>query len=219
MTTASLAGGTGGAGHGRVAPAPAAGRIGPNALIQPLGVLRDRFGEARMAHIVRTATGLVPDALPVGAMVDEHLVAELHQGIVRELGESVALGVLEEAGRRTGDYLLAHRIPRPAQAVLKRLPARLSVALLARAMAKHAWTFAGTGTFTYHGGRRPVFALAGCPLCRGMHSDRSVCHFYAGTFARLVRALAAPHALVDETSCHAAGDDACRFTVTLKPPG
>jgi divinyl protochlorophyllide a 8-vinyl-reductase len=219
MTTASLAGGSGGSGHRLPGHAAPAGRIGPNALIQPLGVLRERFGEARLAQIVRASTGLAPDALPLGAMVDERLVARLHQGIVDALGEPVALGVLEEAGRRTGDYLLAHRIPRPAQAVLKRLPARLSVALLARAMAKHAWTFAGTGTFTYRGGRRPVFELAGCPLCRGMTSERSVCRFYAGTFARLVRALAAPHALVDETSCHAAGDDACRFTVTLHPPG
>ena len=51
---------------------------------------------------------------------------------------------------RTGDYLLAHRIPKPVQALLKRLPAPLAARVLLAAITRHAWTFAGSGRFEAH---------------------------------------------------------------------
>lgn len=188
--------------------------IGPNALLQPVAVLRARLGEERARRILEASTGRTLDRLP-DAMVDETEVARFHRGVVDSLGWEAGLPVLREAGLRTGDYLLAHRIPKPAQFVLKLLPARMALGLLAKAMSKHAWTFAGSGTFHYASGANPVFEIAHCPLCRGVQAPSAACDFYAGTFERLVKVLVDPGADVTETSCEAHGGSACRFTVRL----
>jgi divinyl protochlorophyllide a 8-vinyl-reductase len=79
-----------------------------------------------------------------------------------------ARAVLREAGQRTAEYLLANRIPRPAQWLLRVLPASIGMRLLSRAMAQHAWTFAGSGHFRVRFGRPPEFTIDDCPLCRGL---------------------------------------------------
>ena len=85
--------------------------------------------------------------LPDGtSMVDEVPVARLHQALRRRWpGE--AADIAARAGRGTGDYILANRIPGAAKRILKVLPAGLRARVLAKAIAKHAWTFAGSGRF------------------------------------------------------------------------
>lgn len=64
-------------------------------------------------------------------------------------------------GRLTASYLLANRIPKPAQIVLGLLPARIGLKLLLKAIGGHAWTFAGVGTFSDRFGRLLTLAIEG----------------------------------------------------------
>ncbi len=188
-------------------------RIGPNAVIRVAEALRERDGDAILSRVFADAGLERYLASPPEAMVDEREVTRLHAALRAALGEGAARAVLRDAGLRTGDYLLAHRIPRPVQAVLKRLPARLASRVLLGAIGKHAWTFAGSGHFDADAGKPMRFAIAGCPLCRDAHASAPICDYYAGTFERLYRTLVHPQARASETHCEARGDDACRFEV------
>lgn len=193
--------------------APAA-RIGPNTIIQLAHVLRDRYGDYFAGALLFESTGYAMTALP-GAMVDEREAQAFVRVVMRELGEHDGARVLHEAGHRTADYLMAHRIPRPAQWIMKALPARAGLAVLLKAMRANAWTFAGSGSFSVHTHRRGAdLSFHRCAMCRDMYSDAPVCDFYAGTFEHLIRTLVAPQAHVTEVECEAQGAACCRFEVT-----
>ncbi len=195
------------------------GLIGPNAIIQVhhaleqlLGTpLSERvFAQAALArHLVRSPQRPVP----------EQEVRSLHMALRQALGESQAEAVAREAGRRTAQYLLAHRIPGPAQVLLRRLPARLALWALLRAMQPQAWTFAGSGRFTHRlVWRGPILAVLSIhnnPLCRGLQLPGPACAYYAATFEHLMRALVHAGCDVVETDCEATGATACRFEVRL----
>jgi divinyl protochlorophyllide a 8-vinyl-reductase len=185
--------------------------IGPNAITRLAEALRADGGEDQ-ARQVFAAAGLA-DYLhaPPTHMVDEREVAMLHRALRAELGDPHAEAIARDAGARTGAYLLAHRIPRAAQWVLKRLPAVLASHVLLAAVRRNAWTFAGSGCFTARGGRPSRIAIAQCPLCHGAAAAGPSCAFYAATFERLFRALVTDRTRVVETACTAAGADACRF--------
>lgn len=193
--------------------APAA-RIGPNTIIQLAHVLRDRHGEAVASKLLFDSTGYSITALP-GAMVDEREAQRFVRTVMTTLGERPGVSVLHEAGKRTADYLMANRIPRPAQWVMKALPARAGLSLLLKAMSANAWTFAGSGSFSVltvpHGAELSFHA---CAMCRDMHTEGPVCDFYAGTFEHLIRTLVSPRAEVREVECLATGGHCCRFEVT-----
>jgi divinyl protochlorophyllide a 8-vinyl-reductase len=193
--------------------APAA-RIGPNTIIQLAHVLRDRYGEYLAGSLLFESTGYAMTALP-GAMVDEREAQAFVRTVMTQLGERPGADVLREAGLRTADYLMANRIPRPAQWVMKALPARAGLSLLLKAMRANAWTFAGSGAFsvrTHAQGADLTFHA--CAMCRDMRADGPVCDFYAGTFEHLIRTLVAPRAQVTEVECQAQGGHCCRFEVT-----
>lgn len=186
-------------------------RIGPNAVIQMARALADRDGESTAARVVRDATGRSLDALPE-AMVDEHEVQRLMREVLTTLDPEAARAVCHEAGVRTADYLLAHRIPRVAQWLIRVLPRRIGLRVLLGAISRHAWTFAGSGRF--HVAWRhpwPELVFAKCTLCRLVRTEAPVCNYYAGTFTRLLQALVSPQASVREIRCVATGDPTCRF--------
>ena len=187
------------------------GRIGPNAIIQLAAVLDDRVGAAPVRRLFEGA-GMAHylDAMPE-EMVDETEVRALHATLRQQFGPACAQALSRAAGRRTAGYLLAHRIPAPAQWLLRRLPKPLAVRLLLRAIERNSWTFAGTGTFCAVYGRPARLGITHNPLCRGLQSDVPACDFYAGTFEALFRALINPHAKVREVTCEAMGDAACVF--------
>lgn len=200
------------------APAPDKGpaRIGPNAIIRVAEALRTQHGEAVTAELFRRA-GLEKylPAMP-GQMVDEGEVITLHQLLRPALGAESARAVAREAGLRTGDYLLANRIPRPAQFILRLLPPALASRVLLRAIGGHAWTFAGSGRFSAESAGKARLSIAGCPLCRGTTAEHPVCDYYAATFERLYRTLVSRRATVVETECQAVGAPACVFDITWK---
>ena len=120
------------------ASAATAGRIGPNAMTRVAEVLPVHAGRIVAEQVFARAGLLEHWRHPPEAMVDETEVARLHATLRETLGEREAARVARAAGTRTGDYLLAHRIPKPVQWLLKRLPAALAARVLLAAITKHA---------------------------------------------------------------------------------
>ncbi|MCC6243236.1 MAG: bacteriochlorophyll 4-vinyl reductase [Gemmatimonadaceae bacterium] len=189
-------------------------RIGPNAIIQVALEVEARFGRFRAEQLVFDATGYRLEALPT-EMVPESEAQALARALVRELGVTLATNILREAGHRTGDYLLANRIPRVAQWVMRLAPRHVALNLLLRAMQANAWTFAGSGHFLIapsgESAKVPDLVFTSCAMCRDMHESQPMCDFYAGTFERLIRVLVSSYAGVFEVECMAQGDARCRF--------
>ena len=187
----------------------ASARIGPNAILQFVPVLEAAHGPEETAHILAMA-GIIALPDPASGLIDEGPAARLHQAVRQALpGDAAQLA--RAAGLRTGDYILANRIPRPAQRVLKHLPARISAPILSRAIARHAWTFCGSGEFRLRAGWPPVFEIADNPVVRGEVSEAPLCHWHAAVFERLFTAICGPGWQAVERTCCAQGAAACRF--------
>jgi divinyl protochlorophyllide a 8-vinyl-reductase len=146
-------------------------------------------------------------------MVDETDVSALHRALVISLGPERADPASLEAGRLTGDYLLANRIPQKAQSLLRVLPRWLAARVLLTAVAKHAWTFAGSGRFSYTFSPRPVLRIEGSPICRQLRTADPACAYFAATFERLFRRILGDDVRVTETECESSGAAACVFRV------
>lgn len=186
------------------------GRIGPNAVLQ-LAPVMDRIAGATARHALFAPLGFdpLPDAT---AMIEETRVAALHQALRHDYPD-LARAIAIAAGQGTGEYILAHRIPRRAQTLLRALPARLAAPILTRAILAHAWTFCGTGSLAARSGPPVVFTLTGNPIIRGETAPAALCHWHAAVFERLYSRLVHPQARARETSCHATGAPACRFEI------
>lgn len=195
-----------------------AGLIGPNAIIRVAETLRDVMGE-EATRLIFARAHLEPHlaSLPT-SMVPEQDVGALQTALFDEFEETDARKIAFEAGLRTGDYLLANRIPKPAQAVLKVLPPSLASRILLGTIKKHSWTFAGTGAFGVTKGRPVVVSIKSCPLCRGRHGANPQCDYYAGTFQRLFEVLVSRHTSVREVTCEATGGPSCAFEISWNKP-
>lgn len=183
------------------------GLIGPNAILQFLPVLDQTFGEdARHALLQKANVVHIPDGT---AMIPQGDAVRLQQEI-RLRAPVLAPELAAQAGEATANYILAHRIPKPVQAFLKVLPHRISAHLLSRAIAAHAWTFIGSGTFRV---RSPwVFEITENPMVEGEVSEDPLCHWHAAVFQRLYNALIDPRLQCVETRCSAQpGSDTCVF--------
>jgi divinyl protochlorophyllide a 8-vinyl-reductase len=171
-------------------------------------------GGTSLEHELLSKAGLEEYLTEMPAeMVDEGEVTRLQRAVQTELDPQRARVVMLDAGRRTGDYLLANRIPRPVQRVLRVLPAALASRILLVAIGRNAWTFAGSGRFDIKPGQPVKLTLKGCPLCAGAVSDIPLCDYYAATFERLFRELVSARAVATETSCSAISGAACVFEV------
>ncbi len=184
-----------------------AGVIGPNAILQTAEALRAEGGEA-MARRVFAAAGLAHmlDASPQ-VMVDEAAALALHKAVARALPPDRAEAVARDGGRRTGLYILAHRIPQRAQKVLRLLPPPVAGPILLGAIRHHAWTFAGSGTVET--ATRPEMHLTICanPLAT------PGCPWHRAVLETLFQSLVAPDISVTEDTCCASGARACRFVI------
>jgi divinyl protochlorophyllide a 8-vinyl-reductase len=192
--------------------AAASGLIGPNALTQLLPLLERAGGaELRERLLARAGVFELPD---MTGLIDEAPVARLHQ-VMRAEVPDLAPALAWEAGQRTADYILAHRIPWPVQSVLKRLPAWAAGPVLTKAIAKNAWTFAGSGRFEVVRAWPAVLLIHDNPVVRGERAEGPLCHWHAGVFERLYRVLVTDRARVREVACCAEGAEACRFEVRV----
>lgn len=186
-------------------------RIGPNAITRVAEALEAERGSAEDVFAAAGLTHYLAE--PPAAMVDERHVTALQQALRSILDHGTARRIGHDAGLRTGDYLLANRIPKPAQRILKLLPPRSASRVLLKAVGKHAWTFSGSGHFSYRIGNPVQVRIQDCPLCRDSHADAPVCDFYRGAFERLFTTLVQRRARVLETQCQAMGADACIFEI------
>ncbi len=193
----------------------AAGRIGPNAVTRLAEALADM--EDGGAERIFASAGLLRYLdHPPAEMVPDEDVARLHAALRQELGHERAAEISDRAGRLTADYLLAVRIPAFSQLILGRLPSRLALRVLLKAIGRHAWTFAGRGRFGWRReGRNFVLSLAGGPLSRDATADAPVCAYYAATFERMFQVILRRPVAVLETACEATGAPACEFRVLL----
>lgn len=187
----------------------AAGLIGPNAILQLLPVIEKLQGrEAASGMLARAGIANVPDG---SAMIPEADAAALFRELRIALPDQ-ADEIAAEAGRRTADYILAHRIPALARHALEWLPAGLAARALCRAISRHAWTFAGSGQFR---AITPwMFEIADNPMIRGEVGNAPLCAWHAAVFERLYRTLVAPDVVCTEVRCAAVtGEGTCRFAL------
>ena len=188
-----------------------AARIGPNAVIQ-LGEALRAGGHGTLGRAL-FAEARCPDWFdnPPEEMVSENRVAVLHRTLYRMLPPAFAREIAGDAGRRTGNYILANRIPAAARLVLKALPARASSRLLLEAISAHAWTFAGSGVFAHSGQYPAMILISQNPLAV---SPR--CDWHMAVFQVLFRALVHPDCAVREVECCGRGHPACRFEISWR---
>lgn len=160
--------------------------IGPNAVLQTVAAMEARLGRAETRAILDDAQIA---ALPSGeAMIPEVQALRLHRWLA--LHESIGSFVIaEDAGARTADYIIDHRIPRPAVWLLRHLPAAVAAPLLMAAIRKHAWTFIGAGEFVAEGAWR--FTIDRSKANDPVLPPESLFHWYAAVFTRLYRRLVA----------------------------
>jgi divinyl protochlorophyllide a 8-vinyl-reductase len=193
---------------------PRSARIGPNALLQLIRIL-DHFEGRALRDRIFAVAGVLPPP-PDAGMWPEADCAAVHQTLRHELPDR-APGLLRLAGIATADYILAHRIPPLAQRLIRGLPGVIAAPILASAIARHAWTFAGSGRFAVERWFPLTFRLEGNPLIAGEHAESPLCDWHAAVFERLFRRLIWPGAVVEEVECAGTGAPACRFV--LRPRG
>jgi hypothetical protein len=87
---------------------------------------------------------------------------------------------------------LRHRIPRPAQRLLRLLPRRIASRALVAAIRRNAWTFQGSGRLRVRAAPPAVFILEHCSICRHATATEPLCGYHAATFERLFRELVDP---------------------------
>jgi divinyl protochlorophyllide a 8-vinyl-reductase len=186
-------------------------RIGPNAVIQTGQALTTLYGTGVTAQIYAAAgLGRYRDN-PPDAMIDEREPKALFAAIGQALPAPEADRVLTEAGRRTAGYILENRIPPLARKLLTHLPPPVAARLLVSAIARHAWTFAGSGHFKgrVRGWRQPMvivsidknpLATPGCP-------------WHGAVFERLFATLTTTHVSVDHPRCCARDDSCCEWEI------
>jgi divinyl protochlorophyllide a 8-vinyl-reductase len=200
------------------APAPPAGsapggQIGPNAIIQTNAELIDRVGLVVARAVLRDAGLERSERAPPTGMVAEDDVRRLFIAVEHRLPTQAA-EILHAAGRRTARYLLANRIPRPAQWLIRRLPRRLGARILVRAIQQNAWTFAGSGSVTtLVTAHVAMVSIRACPVCRGVRANAPRCDFHAGTLDGLAAELLGPNGRAREVSCIASGARECGFAL------
>jgi len=165
---------------------PGEAEIGPNAVLQTVRVIDERLGREVSAAILSEA-GL--SELPSGeCMIREADALALHRAIARRLPRE-ADAIAREAGGATADYIIAHRIPGAARALLRVLPAPLAAPMLMAAIRRHAWTFVGAGRFTPHGGWS--FSVDRSRAGDDCAPPPSLFEWYAAVFTRLFGELVA----------------------------
>jgi divinyl protochlorophyllide a 8-vinyl-reductase len=185
-------------------------RIGPNAIIQTVHALYDSYGEQQAAALLQQGgQAHLIDNLPT-EMIDEAAFHSLVHTLVVQTGAEQARMLLHDAGQRTAQYLLKHRIPSFFQRLVRLLPPRPGFKLLFWGIGKHAWTFVGSGTFHFQANHHPTIHVRVT-----YPSDSAVAQFYGGTFTHLMHALIDQRITVQTNTSNSAGAIDCTYTLTL----
>ncbi|NTV63236.1 MAG: bacteriochlorophyll 4-vinyl reductase [Oscillochloris sp.] len=191
-----------------------AARIGPNAIIQTIASLREVYAPDELPKLLVGGAEVYLSQLP-HEMIPEEQFHALVKLLTPRLGTEQAGAILYRSGERTADYVRANRLPGPFRSLLGILPAQLGLRLLLIAISKHAWTFAGSGTFTFGIGRTPWISI-GTPIDHDTSAISAVlCRYYCGSFTQLLRQVVSQRIELRETSCQARGGNACVYQIVL----
>lgn len=185
-------------------------RIGPNSIIQTVAALEASFGKEQAKELLRKiGQGHFIGNLP-SEMVEESKFHALVTALDQEIGSQKTGAILEESGSRTAQYLLRVRIPGLFQKLLKLLPAGPAFTLFLFAISKNAWTFAGSGKFSYTTGKNPSITVV------VTHPSVPVVgSFYLGTFTYLLEQLVNPNVKIRADIREEAGAITCRYACSI----
>lgn len=189
--------------------APPTGLIGPNAILQLVGPVTQVLGPHAMDDLLEVAGTTMPSG---DEMIDEGAVARVHQALHRLYPDEVH-DIARAAGALTADYIIANRIPRFAQVMLRALPTFLGARLLTKAIQKHAWTFCGSGTLSVRYGDPILFEISDNPVMRGITAQIPICFWHSAVFEELFSKLLGIQYSAHEVDCCALGGMSCRFEV------
>lgn len=185
--------------------------VGPNAIIQVGRAISAHLGEPMRRRVFEAAgLGQYLRAYPE-RMIPEGEAARLLRSLDEQLEVADAQMIAAEAGKATGAYILEHRIPLAAKALLRLLPRQVAGRLLLKAIAANAWTFAGSGSFRGRWGRRPIMEIANNPLAV------LDCRWHVAVFETLFRSMVCGSTVVTHT--HPAEGRVCRFVVDFPVHG
>ena len=189
-------------------------RIGPNAITRLAEAAADQLGHAACDRLFQQAGLAAYRQAPPERMVEEADVVSLHRALTA-LHPDRATRVAADAGVRTARYLLAHRIPGPAQRILRLLPPGLAARVLIAAIGKHAWTFAGSGRFQARPDHGMAISIDGGPFTEAGPAAASLTAFYETVFETLFRTLVSTRARIGHTE---QAGHACRFALVWARP-
>lgn len=107
-----------------------------------------------------------------------------------------------------------------ASPAFRLLPPSTKLKIGLHVMAQAFGKFAGQETRVIEQNDDFQFAIEQCPVCRGRHSDKPLCHVVTGLIQEAVKWVGDGEAhRVKETACIARGDDNCTFTISKQPNG
>ncbi|NTV99896.1 MAG: bacteriochlorophyll 4-vinyl reductase [Oscillochloris sp.] len=191
-----------------------AAKIGPNSIIQTIAALREAYAPDELPDLLAGGAEQYLSQLP-HEMIPESQFHALVELLTARLGVERAGAILYRSGERTADYVRANRIPAPIRTLLGLLPGPLSLRILLPAISKHAWTFAGSGQFTFSLGWMPTVSI-GKPADRDTSGIAAVlCRYYCGAFTQMFRRLVSQRIVLQETSCQARGGNACVYQIVM----
>lgn len=144
--------------------------------------------------------------------VRERLVAQLHQGIRRDLPE-IWRDIMVTAGEKAAQVVLDYRLDASARDLLRRLPWSLATWMLVRTTTQSAWTFSGSGDFRVL--RTSMLEISNNPVTRSEHSDVPVCLFQQPVLENVFARAVDIRLRCQETQCCAAGGESCRFELSM----
>lgn len=193
----------------RRTPAPHAGRVGPNAILQTIAALDSLVARTVADDILAHAGIRRYRDCPPRDMVGEGEVGALFQALVKCVPRELAQTVLRRSGSATADYILAHRIPRGAQRLIRLLPKHVALRVLLQAFSRNAWTFAGSGRVSIKLGRAPSLSIEGNPIAS------LDCVWHVAVFERLFVTLVSPTVVVEHRSCCSHSEGCCHFSFML----
>jgi divinyl protochlorophyllide a 8-vinyl-reductase len=184
--------------------------VGPNAILQTVEALITLSGSDVCDRVCHRAglPGIV--ANPPDSMIPARDALSLHRAVAADLPKPEADEIARDAGRRTGDYILAHRIPAPARTILRLLPAGLAGPLLLKAISRHAWTFAGDARVTHE---------TSAPMHLVIHDNPLAipgCLWHLAVFETLFHRLVSRDVRVTHPACCATDGQTCRFRFDIE---
>jgi len=185
-------------------------QVGPNAILQMIEALITLSGPEVCDRVCHRAGMPEIVANPPDSMISARDALSLHRAVAAELPKLKADEIARDAGHRTGDYILSHRIPAPAQAMLRLLPPSMAGPILLKAICRHAWTFAGDARVTRE---------KAVPMHLTIHDNPLAmpgCLWHLAVFETLFHRLVSRDIRVTHTACCAIDGQACKFLFDLE---